>query len=114
MSRWIFLVLVLSSIVFLPLSGLANSPQYSPEMELLGGVLSQTSWIKNHGPAGFGNEYFRALQTFFAPYKNHEAVRIAEALTKSGFTYDAPPGFVCHLGPLPELELIYFWFLYGK
>lgn len=97
--------LVLLSIIFVPLVGLANVPRYSAEMELLGGVLSQTSWTQEHGPVGSGNEYFRALQDFFTPYKNHEAVRLAQALTKSGFTYDAPPGFACHLRPLPGLEL---------
>ena len=99
--------LVLLSIVFMPLVGLANSPHYSPELELLGGVLSQTSWIKDNGPTGSGNEYFKALQEFFSEYKDHEAVRLAQALTKAGFTYDALPAFICHLGPLPELELAY-------
>lgn len=77
----------------------------SPEIELLAGVLSQTSWITRQGPTGDGNEYFRALKHFFAPYKDHEAVKIAQELTNLGFTYDAPIAFVCHLGPLPDLEL---------
>jgi len=76
-----------------------------PEMELLAGVLTQTSWIRQRGPTGEGNEYYRALKDFFKPYKNHEAVKIAQELTDLGFTYDAPPGFICHLGSLPELEL---------
>ena len=28
---------------------------------------------------------------------------IAQRLTEKGFTYDAPPAFICHLGTLPEL-----------
>lgn len=79
----------------------------SPEMELLAGVLSQTTWIEQHGPSGEGNEYYRALKTFFTPYKDHKAIRIAQELTTKGFTYDAPPAFICHLGPLPELEVVY-------
>lgn len=79
----------------------------SPEMELLAGVLSQTSWITDRGPRGIGNQYFRALQEFFADYKGHKAVALAEELTKKGFAYDAPPAFICHLGPLPDLELAY-------
>lgn len=79
----------------------------SPEMELLSGVLSQTSWIAHRGPANGGNEYFRALQEFFDPYREHEAVKIAQRLTDRGFTYDAPPAFAAHLGPLPDLELAY-------
>lgn len=79
----------------------------SPEMELLAGVLSQTSWIKDRGPKGQGNEYFRALQEFFSDYREHKAIALAEKLNKAGFTYDAPPAFICHLGPLPDLDLKY-------
>src|SRR5690554_1334825 len=77
----------------------------SPEMELLAGVLSQTSWIEQAGPDGEGNEYFQMLQEFFSTYKDHQAVEIAQDLTNRGFTYDAPPAFMAHLGALPELEL---------
>lgn len=34
-------------------------------------------------------------------------MRLAQDLTKKGFTYDAPPAFICHLGPLPDLELVH-------
>ncbi|MGM0420705.1 MAG: DUF4932 domain-containing protein [Bacillota bacterium] len=77
--------------------------QVLPRMELLAGVLSQTSWIEKRGPRGKGNLYFQELQAFFADFQEHEAVKIAEKLTKRGFTYDAPPGFILTLGPLPEL-----------
>lgn len=79
----------------------------SPEMELLAGVLAQTSWIESRGPQGPGNEYYRALKEFFSAYKDHEAVVIARRLTEKGFTYDAPPAFICHLGTLPELPVLY-------
>jgi len=83
------------------------SLRIAPEMELLAGVLSQTSWIEDRGPTGSGNEYFRALKEFFSEYKGHQAIAIAQELTKKGFSYDAPPAFICHLGPLPELEVVY-------
>ncbi len=78
-----------------------------PEMELLGGVQAQTSWIKREGPDGKGNKYFQALKAFFSNYKGHRAVKLSQQLTDSRFTYDAPPAFICHLGPLPDLELKY-------
>ena len=84
----------------------------SPELELLAGVLSQSDWMKQQGPSGKGNEYFQALKSFFAPYKDHEAIRLANDLTRRGFTYDAPSGFICHLGSLPELELRYEYSAY--
>lgn len=76
-----------------------------PRVELLSGVLSQTSWIKRRGPQGRGNNYYRELKSFFDQYKEHEAVKIAQNLTNKGFTYDAPPNYILSLGPLPELEL---------
>lgn len=80
--------------------------QITPEVELLAGVLSQTTWIerKGVGPEGDGNQYFQDLQNFIADYKEHEAVKIAQQLTNRGFTFDAPLGFLITLGPLPELE----------
>ncbi len=83
------------------------SVKISAEMELLAGVLTQTTWIEQRGPEGEGNEYYRALRDFFAPYKTHDAVKVAQELTDLGYTYDAPVAFICHLGPLPELELKY-------
>jgi hypothetical protein len=73
-----------------------------PSLELLSGVLSQTSWIERRGPQGAGNRYFQALKEFFAPYREHDAIQFAEALLKRGFTYHIPPTFVLHLSPMPE------------
>ena len=81
------------------------SAEISAEMELLAGVLSHTTWMNQAGPQGKGNEYFRSLKEFFAPYQKHEAVTIAQELTTMGFSFDAPIGFICHLGPLPQLDL---------
>ncbi len=106
MKQWLvwliisFLLLGASTIVM-------GAPKVVPEIELLGGVLSQTSWMNENGPPGSGNLYFQALQDFFSEYSDHEAVKLAEQFTKKGFTYDAPPAFICHLGALPELELRY-------
>ncbi|MGI6359117.1 MAG: DUF4932 domain-containing protein [Bacillota bacterium] len=81
------------------------APQIRPEMELLAGVLTQTTWIDRHGPQSEGNEYYRALRDFFSDYQSHEAIKLAQELTNLGYTYDAPIAFICHLGPLPDLEL---------
>jgi len=80
--------------------------QITPEVELLAGVLSHTTWIERRGvgPEADGNYYFQELQDFFKDYKDHEAVKIAQRLTDRGFTFDAPLGFIVTLGPLPDLE----------
>ncbi len=102
------LTLLVFLIVYLGTCVVTATPlRVSPEMELLAGVLSQTSWIDDRGLRGSGNEYYRALQEFFAAHKDHRAVTLAQELTKKNFAYDAPPAFICHLGPLPDLELAY-------
>jgi len=78
--------------------------QITPEVELLAGVLAQTTWIDRRGPEGEGNYYFQELQKFFEDYQAHQAIKIAQKLTDRGFTYDAPLGFIVNLGPLPDLE----------
>ncbi len=74
-----------------------------PRMELMAGVLSQTSWVNRRGPEGEGNAYYRALKDHFEPYGDHEAMQIAERLTGRGFTYDAPPHLALRFGWLPSL-----------
>jgi hypothetical protein len=74
-----------------------------PEIELLSGVLSHTSWRRYSGLKGKGNIYFRELNEFFKPHKKHRAFKIADRLTKMGFSYNAPPHFIAGLGPLPDL-----------
>lgn len=88
-------------------AGPAQLPGVSvnPTLELLAGVQAQTDWVIERGPQGSGSEYYQALKEFFTPYRDHEAVRISAELLRNGFSYDAPVGFVCHLGPLPELAL---------
>ncbi|MFC1764246.1 DUF4932 domain-containing protein [Planctomycetota bacterium] len=83
------------------------SAEILPRVELLSGVLSHTTWINQRGPTGGGSLYYQALHDFFYPYRNHEAVQIAQTLTNRGFTYDAPPNFILRLSPLPALEAPY-------
>jgi len=78
-----------------------------PEIELLSGVLYHTSWRGYSGLEGKGNAYFRELNEFFKPYIKHGAFRIADRLTKKGFSYDAPPHFIACLGPLPDLKPVH-------
>lgn len=75
-----------------------------PRIELLAGVLSQTSWMDERGPQGKGNKYFQELQLFFSEYKEHEAIKVAEELTQKGFAYDAPINFIFSLSELPKLN----------
>lgn len=87
-----------------------------PEIELLAGIQTQTSWMNKRGPKGKGNYYYHELRDFFSKYKNHEAVKIAEELSNTGFNYDAPINFILQLSPLPDLNRpeIYSEYLKGR
>lgn len=116
-SRFVIVTLILTLCLLSPQPVAAEEvPRFSagisPEMELLAGVLTQTTWIERRGPQGEGNEYYRALREFFVPFKSHEAVQVAQELTNLGCTYDAPVAFICHLGPLPALDLKYDYSTY--
>lgn len=75
-------------------------------MELLAGVLRQTAWMEEFAGRQSG-EYSRALDSFFSPYSEHEAVEIAEDLLARGFAHDAPLNFAFRLGPLPDLSTVH-------
>ncbi len=76
-----------------------------PRLELLAGVLSHTSFIKIRGPQGLGNEYYRELHQFFAPYvAQHPAFRSADQLFRRWNRIEAPCLFVLGLTELPGLE----------
>lgn len=79
-----------------------------PQMELLTAVQTQTTWMDTMGPKNdYGNDYFQAVNEFMQEYKGHEAVKVCQNLLNSGFAYDAPPSFILHLGPLPDLDLVH-------
>ena len=78
-----------------------------PTMELMAGVLSQTSWMRRRGLKRHGNEYFQALSRFMEPYRDHRAIHITESALSKGLTYDAPCAFICHFGLLPEMPRLY-------
>jgi hypothetical protein len=79
--------------------------EINPNIELLSGALSQTSWIKVNGPRGDGNAYFQELKNYFTNFKDEKAIQLLQNLTNEGFTYDAPPNFILSLGALPNLKV---------
>jgi len=80
-----------------------------PQMELLSGVLAQTSWYDKYirpNECDSDQTYYRELKHFFSAYKNHEAVKTLEELINRGFAYNAPPGFITFLS-YPDFNLKY-------
>ena len=80
-----------------------------PQMELLSGVLSQTSWYDKYykpNDCDSNQVYYQNLRQFFSKYKNHEAVQLLEELIKAGFAYNAPPSFITFLS-YPDFDMKY-------
>jgi hypothetical protein len=50
--------------------------------------------------------YRREVQEWFAPHKEHAAVKRFNELARKGYTFDGPAGTMVCLGPLPELTLL--------
>jgi hypothetical protein len=93
------------------ISGLdrAMGVEVNPNTELLSIVLSMTSWGQRFPPVRviLGYKYQDEIEQYFSKFKIHPAVTIAQQLTDSGFTYDAPVNFVLHFGPPPKMEKLY-------
>ena len=78
-----------------------------PNIELISVVLSMTTWMDVRGPPHVSYRYGEDINEYFAPFKDHDAVNLAQKLTNRGFTYDAPPGFILHFSEPPALEKLY-------
>jgi hypothetical protein len=107
----LLLALLLFCSAALPVAALepvqAPTPSVRPELELLSGVLINSSALEKGGQTPTsGNAYSQELGSYLAPYREHRAIRLANELTQQGFTQDAPPYFMLHLGPLPDLQLL--------
>jgi len=72
--------------------------EIDPRLELLSAVQAMTSWAEGpRGPGDRPSRYFRDLTAFIGPYADSRAVRQSQAMTRRGFTYDAPPAFALSL-----------------
>ncbi len=48
--------------------------------------------------------YKRDVVEYFSPYKNHRAVQLFAEMSKSGFSFDAPPAAMLYLSDPPDLN----------
>lgn len=72
--------------------------EIDPRLELLSAAQAMTSWAEGpRGPGDSPSRYFRDLKAFIEPYAGSRAVRLSQAMTNRGFTYDAPPAFALSL-----------------
>jgi hypothetical protein len=68
-------------------------------------IQSLTPWKKSNGFTHLDFQYYRDVQSYFAPYKNHRAVKWMKDNIKKYFCYDAPPAAMIHLSDPPEMEV---------
>lgn len=53
----------------------------------------------------FDFPYKEAMKAHFAPFADHEVVSLFEEMSRTGFSFDAPPYVMLHLSEPPELQL---------
>ncbi|MFX0183412.1 MAG: DUF4932 domain-containing protein [Candidatus Hodarchaeota archaeon] len=102
----------------LPLQSISTFPQHSydnsipivtvsinPNIELLSVVLSFTTWFNTMGlPEDVNYTYRDDIRDWFGNDNDHSAIKKAQFLLNDyGFSYDAPPSFILHFGPPPNL-----------
>jgi hypothetical protein len=75
-----------------------------PRIELLAVIQSLTPWAKTNGFTHLDFQYYRDVKNYFAPHKNHRAVKWMADNIKKNFCYDAPPAAMLHLSDPPDLK----------
>jgi hypothetical protein len=77
-----------------------------PRIELLAVVQSLSDYGEKFSLlTSLDYDYKKDLLNTFQPYAEHEAVRLFQEMSHSGFTFDAPPSVMLHLSSPPELEV---------
>lgn len=80
-----------------------------PQVELVMAVFNQTKMsarFRTQGPSK--SAYLEALMEFMEPWRDHEAVRLAERFADSYFPHwSRIPGFAANLSTLPHLDLLW-------
>ncbi len=77
-----------------------------PRIELLAAVQSLSDYGEKFSLlTALDYEYKKELKQSFQPYAEHEAVKLFQEMSHSGFTFDAPPTVMLHLSSPPELAV---------
>lgn len=77
-----------------------------PRIELLAAVQSLSDYGEKFSLLTLlDHEYKKDIMETFQPYAEHEAVRLFQEMSHEGFSFDAPPTVMLHLGSPPELAV---------
>jgi hypothetical protein len=69
-------------------------------VQLISGYDRQTGLITREDFA-----YKEEVRRYFEPFRKHAAVRLFDRMSRSGFSFDAPPAVMLYLTPPPELAV---------
>lgn len=79
-----------------------------PRIELLAAVQSLSDYGEKLSLlTSLDFDYKKDLHQTFKPFADHEAVRLFQEMSHGGFSFDAPPTVMLHLGSPPELAVEY-------
>ena len=110
MRKTLILFLLLSQVLFASCSNPSATSNLNvtidPRIELLAAVQSLSDYGEKFSLlTSLDYEYKKDLLQTFQPYAEHEAVKLFQEMSHSGFTFDAPPTVMLHLGFPPELAV---------
>lgn len=112
LSRTAFIPAVMLAVMSLPgvFSTVSGGEQHSvtvsidPRIELLAVVQLLGGYGDRYGLINkYDSPYRRGVESHFAPYKEHPAVRMFAQMSASGFSFDAPAAAMLHLSDPPDL-----------
>ena len=108
-KTWIHLI-VLFPVLFAACSKQSTTSSLNvtidPRIELLAAVQSLSDYGEKFSLlTSLDYEYKKDLMQTFQPYAEHEAVKLFQEMSHSGFTFDAPPTVMLHLDSFPELAV---------
>lgn len=77
-----------------------------PRIELLAVIQSFTDWPRIGAFTTLNFKYYEDVKSYFAPHKDHAAVKWFNINLKKGWNYDAPPQAMLYLSSPPEMKTI--------
>ena len=101
--------IIASLALYLLGAGAQDQPRLEVKIDPRIELMAVTQVLADYGWTGLlsrqGTSYRRDVDAWFAPFKQHPAVKRFAELAKSGYTFDGPAGTMICLSAPPELKL---------
>lgn len=108
-KKWIHLFIFLQAL-FAACSVRPSSSKLNVTIDPRIEILAAVQWLSDYGEkfsllTSLDFDYKKDMLRTFRPYAEHDAVKLFQEMSHSGFTFDAPPTAMLHLSHPPELAI---------